>query len=66
MRIVIDFQIKDEISDWVFWSMHSGRLQDFGVIGLFISIELMVQGVNAIVLSRVIKEGQKEIKTELK
>ena len=79
MRIVIGFQIKDEISEWG-WMVFGGTLSiilgiliyaqwptsGLWVIGLFISIELMVQGVNAIVLSRVIKEGQKEIKTELK
>jgi uncharacterized membrane protein HdeD (DUF308 family) len=30
------------------------------VIGMFISIELIIHGINAIVLSRIVKEVQKE------
>ena len=78
MRIVMGFQIKNEISEWG-WMVFGGvlsiilgiliyaqwPLSGLWVIGLFISIELIVQGVNAIVLSRVIKQGQKDIKQEL-
>lgn len=77
MRIVMGFQIKDEISEWG-WMVFGGTLSiilgiliyaqwpasGLWVIGLFISIELMVQGVNAIVLSRVIKQGQEDFKAE--
>jgi len=76
-RIIVGFQIKDEISEWG-WMVFGGVLSiilgiliymqwpvsGLWVIGLFISIELMVQGVNAIALSRVIKQGQKDIKQE--
>ena len=78
MRIVMGFQIKDEISEWG-WMVFGGLLSiilgiliyaqwplsGLWVIGLFISIELIMQGVNAIVLSRAIKQGQKDIKAEL-
>ena len=77
-RIIVGFQIKDEISEWG-WMVFGGilsiilgiliyaqwPLSGLWVIGLFISIELIVQGVNSIVLSRVIKQGQKDIKAEL-
>jgi len=76
-RMIVGFQIKDEISEWG-WMVFGGvlsiilgiliymqwPLSGLWVIGLFISIELMVQGVNAIALSRVIKQGQKDIKQE--
>jgi uncharacterized membrane protein HdeD (DUF308 family) len=36
------------------------------IIGLFISVELMIQGFNAIVLSRSVKTVQKNIHSEIK
>ena len=78
MRIIMGFQIKDEISGWG-WMVFGGVLSimlsiliyaqwpfsGLWVIGLFISIELIMQGINSIALSRVIKQGQKDIKAEL-
>jgi len=76
-RMIVGFQIKDEISEWG-WMVFGGILSiilgiliymqwpvsGLWVIGLFISIELMVQGINAIAISRIIKQGQKDIKQE--
>lgn len=71
MRIVTGFRIKDELAEWG-WMVFGGLLNiilgimiysqwpvsGLWVIGLFISIELIIQGVNAIVLSRVVKKSQ--------
>ena len=73
MRILAGFQAKDELSGWG-WMVFSGVLNlalgimiaaewpesGLWVIGLFISIDMIIHGFNAIVLSRVVKEVQKE------
>lgn len=75
MRIVIGFQMKDEISGWG-WMVFGGLLSivlgvliymewpfsGLWVIGLFISVELIIQGINGIALSCAIKKTQKEFK----
>ncbi len=77
-RIFMGFRVKDLISSWG-WMVFSGILSiilgmmiyaewpisGLWVIGLFISVELIMQGINAIMLSRVIKTAQKDIRTEL-
>lgn len=74
MRIIMAFQIKDRSSGWG-WVAFGGILNiilgllvylqwpssGLWVIGLFISIELIIQGINAITLSRIVKKEQKEI-----
>jgi uncharacterized membrane protein HdeD (DUF308 family) len=74
IRIISGLMSKEEVSGWG-WRVFGGllsltlgimivaQLPESGlwVIGLFISIELIIQGVNAIVLSQAIKEAHKEI-----
>jgi uncharacterized membrane protein HdeD (DUF308 family) len=71
MRIIAGFQVKGELDGWG-WMVFAGILNiilglliyaqwpasGLWVIGLFISIELIIQGINAIVLSREIKKIQ--------
>ena len=73
LRIIMAFQIKSRTRAWV-WVVFGGILNivlgvlvymgwpesGLWVIGMFISIELIIHGFNAIVLSRIVKEGQKE------
>ena len=75
VRIVQGFQAKGELNGWG-WLVFLGMIDiilgfmiyaqwpvsGLWVIGMFISIELIVQGINAIVLSREIKKTQKEIR----
>ena len=72
LRIIMAFQIKDRTDAWS-WIAFGGLLNiilgvlvymqwpasGLWVIGLFISIELIIHGFNAIVLSRIVKEAQK-------
>lgn len=74
IRIITGLQAKNEVSQWG-WMVFGGLLNlalgimivaewpasGLWIIGLFISIDLIIQGINAIVLSREIKEVQKEI-----
>ena len=78
VRIFMGFRVKDLISAWG-WMVFGGilsiilgimiyaqwPLSGLWVIGLFISIELIVQGFNAIIMSRVIKKAEKDVKAEL-
>jgi len=78
IRIFMAFKIKDVISAWG-WVVFGGvlniilgimiyadwPLSGLWVIGLFISIELIMQGFNAIILSRAINSAQKDLHTEL-
>ena len=73
LRIVMAFQIKNKSRAWS-WVAFGGLLNiilgtlvymgwpqsGLWVIGMFISIELIIHGFNAIVLSRIVKETQKE------
>jgi uncharacterized membrane protein HdeD (DUF308 family) len=73
LRIVMAFQIKSRTRAWT-WVAFGGLLNiilgalvymgwpqsGLWVIGMFISIELIIHGFNAIVLSRIVKETQKE------
>jgi len=73
LRIIMAFQIKSRTRAWV-WVAFGGVLNillgvlvymgwpesGLWVIGMFISIELIIHGFNAIVLSRIVKEAQKE------
>ncbi len=73
LRIIMAFQIKDQTRGWA-WVAFGGLLNlllgvlvyigwpesGLWVIGMFISIELIIHGINAIVLSRIVKEVQKE------
>ena len=75
MRIVTGLKVKDEINEWG-WLVFGGVLSiilglliyaqwpmsGLWVIGLFISIELIIQGFNAIVLSRIVKTTQEDIR----
>lgn len=75
VRIITGFQVKNELNGWG-WMVFSGLvnvilgiliyaqwpISGLWVIGLFISIELIVQGINAIVLSMEVKKVQKKIK----
>jgi len=77
-RIFMGFKIKDVVSEWG-WMVFGGMLSiilgimiyaqwpfsGLWVIGLFISIEMIIQGFNAIILSRVIKTAQKDLHEEL-
>jgi len=77
-RIFMGFKIKDVVSEWG-WMVFGGMLSiilgimiyaqwpfsGLWVIGLFISIEMIIQGFNAIILSRVIKTAQKYLHEEL-
>jgi len=72
MRIVAGFLVSDEISNWK-WMLFYGMLDillgvmiyvqwpvsGLWVIGLFVSIELIIHGLNAIMLSREVKKFQK-------
>lgn len=74
MRIIMGFQAKNEINSWG-WIAFSGFLNivlgimiyaewpesGLWVIGLFVSIELIIQGVSSILLSREIKRVQEEV-----
>jgi len=73
LRIIMAFQIKSRTRAWA-WVAFGGVLNiilgllvymgwpesGLWVIGMFISIELIIHGFNAIVLSRIVKEAQKE------
>jgi uncharacterized membrane protein HdeD (DUF308 family) len=73
LRIIMAFQIKSQTRAWA-WVAFGGMLNiilgvlvymgwpqsGLWVIGMFISIELIIHGFNAIVLSRIVKETQKE------
>jgi len=73
LRIIMAFQIKNKTRGWA-WVLFGGLLNimlgvlvymgwpesGLWVIGMFISIELIIHGFNAIVLSRIVKERQKE------
>jgi len=75
LRIIMGFKIKDEIKQWG-WAVFSGVLNIImgimifmdwpssgtWVIGLFVSIELVMQGIYSIVLSQSIKQTQEDIK----
>lgn len=77
-RIFMGFKIKDIVKAWG-WMVFGGILSivlgimiyaqwpfsGLWVIGLFISIEMIIQGFNAIILSRVIKTAQKYLHEEL-
>jgi uncharacterized membrane protein HdeD (DUF308 family) len=72
LRIIMAFQIKNKTYGWA-WVAFGGLLNlllgvlvyigwpesGLWVIGMFISIELIIHGINAIVLSRIVKERQK-------
>ena len=73
MRIIMAFQVRNRTSGWT-WVAFGGILNiilavlvymqwpesGLWVIGLFISIELIIHGINAITLSSIVKEMQKE------
>jgi uncharacterized membrane protein HdeD (DUF308 family) len=73
LRIIMAFQIKSRTRAWA-WVAFGGLLNillgvlvymgwpesGLWVIGMFISIELIIHGFNAIVLSRIVKEAQKK------
>jgi uncharacterized membrane protein HdeD (DUF308 family) len=73
LRIIMAFQIKDRTAAWS-WVAFGGLLNiilgilvymqwpasGLWVIGLFISIELIIHGINAIVLSNIAKKSRKE------
>jgi uncharacterized membrane protein HdeD (DUF308 family) len=73
LRIIMAFQIKSQTRAWA-WVAFGGVLNillgvlvymgwpqsGLWVIGMFISIELIIHGFNAIVLSRIVKKTQKE------
>jgi uncharacterized membrane protein HdeD (DUF308 family) len=73
LRIIMAFQIKNKTHGWA-WVAFGGLLNlllgvlvyigwpesGLWVIGMFISIELIIHGINAIVLSHIVKEVQKE------
>ena len=77
LRIIMAFQIKSRTRAWA-WVAFGGTLNIIlGVlvymgwpqtglwgIGMFISIELIIHGFNAIVLSRIVKKEHKEIFTQ--
>ena len=72
LRIIMAFQIKNRTAAWS-WVAFGGLLNiilgvlvymhwpasGLWVIGLFISIELIIHGINAIVLSRIVKKAQR-------
>ncbi len=74
LRIIMAFQIKSQTRAWA-WVAFGGVLNillgvlvymgwpesGLWVIGMFISIELIIHGFNAIVLSRIVKKTQKEV-----
>ena len=73
LRIIMAFQIRERTRAWT-WVAFGGVLNlvlgmlvymgwpqsGLWVIGMFISIELIIHGINAIILSRIVKEAQKE------
>ena len=73
LRIIMAFQIKSRTRAWA-WVAFGGMLNillgvlvymgwpesGLWVIGMFISIELIIHGFNAIVLSLIVKEAQKK------
>jgi uncharacterized membrane protein HdeD (DUF308 family) len=73
LRIIMAFQIKDRTDAWS-WIAFGGLLNiilgvlvymqwpasGLWVIGLFISIELIIHGFNAMILSRIARKTQKE------
>jgi len=73
LRIIMAFQIKNQSPAWA-WVAFGGLLNivlgvlvysgwpqsGLWVIGMFISIELIIHGINAIILSRIVRKGQKE------
>ena len=77
MRIIMAFQVKNKTQGWA-WVAFGGVLNivlsvlvymqwpesGLWVIGMFISIELIINGINAITLSGITKRVQKEIKNE--
>jgi len=77
IRIIMAFQIKSETRGWL-WVAFGGILNiilallvymqwpesGLWVIGMFISIELIIHGINAITLSRITKEIQKEMNSK--
>lgn len=78
LRILSSIQMKNEMSAWG-WILFGGvinmvlgililsewPISGLWVIGLFISIELIMQGFNAIILSQTVKTVQKDISEEL-
>lgn len=74
MRIIMAFQIKNRTASWKLVAF-GGVLNlllgilvymqwpqsGLWVIGMFISIELIINGINAIILSRIAKKAQKEM-----
>jgi len=72
-RIIIAFQVKNQTDGWI-WIIFSGILNillgvmiyaqwpesGLWVIGLFVSIDLIIQGINAIILSRIANEMVEE------
>ncbi len=78
MRMLTGIQMKNEVGSWG-WIVFSGvinvvlgvlimsewPISGLWVIGLFISIELIMQGINAIVLSQTVKVVQKDIREDL-
>jgi uncharacterized membrane protein HdeD (DUF308 family) len=73
LRIIMAFQVRERARAWIciafggVLNLVLGVLVYMGwpesglwVIGMFISIELIIHGINAIILSRIVKEVQKE------
>lgn len=74
MRIITGFKMKDDIDNWG-WIIFSGLLtillgvmiyaqwpeSGLWVIGLFISVELIMQGINTILLSKDVKKVQEKV-----
>ena len=72
LRIIMAFQIRERTRAWT-WVAFGGVLNlvlgvlvymgwpqsGLWVIGMFISIELIIHGMNAIILSRIVKKAQK-------
>jgi len=79
IRMVIGFQYKDELKQWG-WIVFLGVLDiilgimiymqwpesGLWVIGLFLSIALIVQGIAAIIISKNVKKVQNEVKEAVK
>jgi len=79
IRIIMGFKAKSKVDKWM-WIVFSGvlnivlgiliyaqwPLSGEWVIGLFISIDLMIQGINAIVISQTVKENHEDIATQVK
>jgi len=74
MRIIMAFQVKNETQGWA-WVAFGGVLNivlgvlvymqwpesGLWVIGMFISIELIINGMNAVVLSGIVEDAQKDL-----